>query len=105
MSGLRVFGNALGSAPGAVTGIKAARDSADGRTMHVSWQASPGAEFYVVRYGVKPDRLFGNYQVYDAANVDISALNMGVPYFVTVDAVNASGVTPGPAAIPVTASP
>ena len=100
MSGLRIFGNALGSAPQAVKGVTAALNPADGRSAHVCWQASPGAEFYIVRYGIKPDRLYSNYQVYDATSLDINALNVGVPYFFTVDAVNASGVTPGPLPIP-----
>jgi hypothetical protein len=102
MSGLRIFGNALASNPKVVPGITALRNPDDGRSVHVSWQASPGAEFYIVRYGVKPDRLYSNYQVYDATSLDINALNTGVSYFLTVDAVNASGITPGPAPIPVT---
>jgi len=102
MSGLRIFGNALGSAPPEVKGAAAVLNSADNRSAHISWQASPGAEFYIVRYGIKPDRLFSNYQVYDATSLDMNALNTGVPYFFTVDAVNASGATPGPAPIPIT---
>ena len=101
MSGLRIFGNAPGSAPKEVDGVTAQINPADGRSAHVSWRSSPGAEFYIVRYGVKPDRLFSNYQVYDTTSVDIDALNTGVPYFLTVDAVNASGITSGPAPIPI----
>lgn len=103
MSGLRIFGNALGSLPGEVKGVTAVLDPADGRSAHVAWQPSPGAEFYIVRYGIKPDRLFSNYQVYDGSRLDIHSLNLGVPYFLTVDAVNASGITRGSATIPVTA--
>ena len=43
--------------------------------------------------GLAPDRLFNNYQVYNATNVEINALNSDVRYYFTVDAVNDSGVT------------
>jgi xylan 1,4-beta-xylosidase len=101
MSGLRIFGNAPGAVPQAVKEVAAQLNPADGRSAHVAWKPSPGAEFYIVRYGVKPDRLYSNDQVYDATSLDLNALNVGVPYFLTVDAVNASGITPGPAPIPI----
>jgi xylan 1,4-beta-xylosidase len=105
LSGLRVFGNALGSIPDTVQGITAQRNASDERRVHLSWAASPGAEFYIVRYGVKSDRLYSNYQVYNATNLDINALNAGVSYFFTVDAVNASGIASGPGPVPVAATP
>jgi hypothetical protein len=52
-----------------------------------------------VRFGLAPDRLFDNYQVYGATNVDIHSLNTGVPYYFAVDAVNDSGVTRGENAV------
>lgn len=90
----RVFGNGLGSAPTMVDGIHATR-SADTRLATVSWNAAKGAEFYIVKYGVAADRLFTSYQVYDGTTLSLNALNVGVPYFLTVDAVNDSGVTQG----------
>ena len=101
LSGLRIFGHAPGAKPGAVRQVTAQRKTGDGRRAHLSWTASPGAEFYIVRYGVKPDRLCSNYQVYHTTNLDLTALNTGAPYFVTVDAVNASGLAPGPAPVAV----
>jgi xylan 1,4-beta-xylosidase len=95
ISGLRIFGNALGTPPGLPQHLTAPRDPTDGRKAHFAWDAAPGAEFYVVRYGLKPDRLFTNYQVYHATSLDVSSLNVGVPYYATVDAVNASGITSG----------
>lgn len=98
LSGLRVFGEARGARPGKVSGVEVARSSKepmDERIAEVSWKAVPGAEFYIVRYGVAPDRLFGSYQVYHATTREIRSLNSGVQYFFTVDAVNAAGVTKG----------
>lgn len=99
ISGLRVFGNALASPPKIVEGLVADRNAADTRSAHLSWKSSEGAEFYIVRYGIKSDRLYSNYQVYDSTSVDITTLNADVPYYFTVDAVNGSGITPGPTAI------
>ena len=69
--------------------------------VRVSWSSAKDAEFYIVRYGVRPDRLFTDFQVYGATSLDVSSLNAGVPYYVTVDAVNSTGVTRGPAAVPI----
>jgi hypothetical protein len=98
LSGLRVFGVGQGSLPGKVSGISATRSSkepADGRVAAVSWTAVPGAEFYIIRYGVAPDRLFASYQVYHAITREVRSLNTGVPYYFTVDAVNSTGITKG----------
>jgi xylan 1,4-beta-xylosidase len=94
ISGFRVFGNGLGAPPPAVEGITATR-AADARLGTVSWNAVEGADFYIVRYGVAAAKLFTNYQVYDGTTLSLNALNRGVSYVVTVDAVNDSGVTPG----------
>lgn len=103
VSGLRFFGSGLGHAPQQVDGVKAQRQ-ANRRLMNVSWSKALGADFYVVRYGIKPDRLTLNWQVYDGESVTIPGLNTGPDYFVTVDAVNDSGITRGgparPAATP-----
>jgi xylan 1,4-beta-xylosidase len=92
---LRVFGSALGSLPLQVKTFTVQRDHADQRRVHLTWKATPNTDFYIVRYGIAPGRLFGNYQVYDANKLDINALNVGVSYYFTVDAVNGTGITPG----------
>jgi xylan 1,4-beta-xylosidase len=102
ISGLRVFGNAPGPGPANVTGITAKRDPQDGRNAVISWQPSAGAEFYIVRYGIRPDRLYSNYQIYTGTHLDLHALNADTPaYYATVDAINASGIAAGPPAVPI----
>jgi xylan 1,4-beta-xylosidase len=93
ISGFRLFGNGLGLAPAAVKAITVLRNPADPRKVAVSWSPVDGAQFYIVRYGLAPDRLFGNYQIYGSTRAQINALNAGVNYYFTVDAVNDSGVT------------
>ena len=99
ISGFRVFGSGLGAPPAVVEGITATR-KADARLGNVSWNPVKGADFYIVRYGVAADKLFTNYQVYDGTALALNALNLGVSYFVTVDAVNDSGVTYGKQTVP-----
>ncbi|HXS69662.1 MAG TPA: family 43 glycosylhydrolase [Candidatus Polarisedimenticolia bacterium] len=95
ISGFRLFGSGLGPAPEVVKEVKAMRDVSDSRRMHVSWKGSKDTDFYIIRYGVRPDRLWNNYQVYNTTHFDINSLNIGVSYYLAVDAVNDSGDTQG----------
>jgi xylan 1,4-beta-xylosidase len=95
ISGFRIFGNGLGSLPSPVSGLKASRAPSDGRQATVEWTPTKDADFYIVRYGIASERLFSNYQVYGAARMTLNALNRGVPYFISVDAVNENGITSG----------
>lgn len=99
VSGLRFFGSGLGKAPDMVASIKAERQD-NRRLMKVTWDKSPGAEFYIVRYGIRPDRLTLNYQVYDGESVTLPGLNTDQEYFVTVDAINDTAVTKGTTVVP-----
>lgn len=99
VSGFRIFGKANGPLPSKISKIAAQRHAGDERRAHISWERSENAEFYIVRYGVRPDRLFTDFQVYEATDLDLSSLNVGVSYYVTVDAINSSGIQRGPAAI------
>ena len=95
VSGFRIFGQAPGEPPPRVSGVTAKRDSSDARRLRVSWSPMKEADFYIIRYGIARDRLFNNYQVYGADHFDINSLNTGVACYLTVDAVNGSGVTKG----------
>lgn len=95
VSGLRAFGIAPGNQPAIVKHMDIARNAGNPRSAKITWAAVSGAEFYIVRYGIAPNKLFSAYQVYDATAVDINALNAGVGYYFTVDAVNSSGITSG----------
>ena len=98
LSDLRVFGNGTMALPEQVSGVEVERNSGDPRRATIRWHASTGAEFYIVRLGTSEDELTQNYQVYDeATSLDVGSLNLGVPYFVIVDAVNESGVVRGTA--------
>ncbi len=95
VSDFRVFGQGPGKPPPRVGGVAATPDASDARVVHVSWSSVKEADFYIIRYGIARDRLFNNYQVYGADHFDINSLNIGVSYYVTVDAVNDVSVTRG----------
>lgn len=99
ISGLRVFGKSGDRLPKQVQHIAVQRDASDPRRAIVHWEPVDGAEFYIVRFGIAPDRLYGSYQVYHSTSLDVRSLNTGVKYYFTVDAVNSYGITPGPAAV------
>jgi len=91
---LRVFGESSVLPPDAVGDIIVRRD-ADDRTVTLSWTPSPRATSYVVRFGTAPDKLYSSYEVANVTTLTMNALNRGVTYYFTVDAVNEGGVTPG----------
>ncbi len=93
VSDFRIFGNGLSRPPSAVRQVNALRQPDDGRKAQIAWPSALRAEFYIVRFGLAPDRLFDSYQIYDGNSAQINALNRGVAYYFTVDAVNDSGVT------------
>lgn len=96
LSGLRFFGSGLGKIPPPVTGIKVERQN-NRRLMKVSWNKTDNTDFFIVRYGIRPDRLTHNWQVYAGESVMIPGLNTEEDYFVTVDAINDTGIAYGSA--------
>lgn len=91
---LRVFGNGDGRPPSSVAGLDVQRDVADARKAHIRWTAASGADFCVVRFGLRQDLMNQNYQVYDGQTaLDVVSLNTGATYCFAVDAVNENGVT------------
>ena len=93
ISDLRVFGEAGGPAPKTPGNVAAVRS--DPRMMTVSWRGVADAVGYNVRWGVRPDRLNLCYQVFadQATQIEVRALNVGVPYFVAVEAFDENGVS------------
>ncbi len=63
--------------------------------MTVSWRRVPRAVGYNVRWGLAPDRLNLCYQVFAdrGTSLDVRALNVGVEYYVAVEAFDENGVS------------
>ena len=94
ISGLRVFGFADEKAPEAVAGLTVVRGPQDLRNATLAWTRAEGAEGYIVRYGIAPDKLYNQYQVY-GESVEVRTLTIGIRYFFRVDSFNAGGITKG----------
>ncbi len=94
ISGLRVFGLEDTARPEAVSHLTVVRGPNDLRNATLAWTRSEGAEGYIVRYGIAPDKLYNQYQVY-GESVEVRTLTIGIRYFFRVDSFNAAGITEG----------
>lgn len=95
LSDFRIFGTAQGEKPATVSGVKVERVAADRRCARLSWDASAGADGYLVRFGIAPDKLWNHYMVWGGTDLEIRSLMKGTSYYYRVDALNGSGVTEG----------
>ena len=107
ISDLRVFGNADGKRPAAPGRVSAVREK-DPRNAIIRWGKVPGATGYNIRWGIRPDRLTLTYQLFAdelgstaAAEKELRSLNIGVPYYVAVEAFNEAGVSKLSRTVPV----
>ena len=94
LRGLRLFGKGHEPAPGAVGSITIERKAESRRTALVNWSFVPGAEGYIVRYGIAPDSLRNQFEVRGTNSLEITCLNSDPAYWFAVDSFNPGGVTP-----------
>ena len=83
---LRVFGNPEKATYTKVKEVTVVRDPEDPRNANLLWQPVDGADGYVVRYGIEPDKLYNNYMVYDDYSLYIHSLNRDEKYYFEVEA-------------------
>jgi len=83
---LRIFGNPDKASFTKVGDVMVARNPEDRRDATITWQPVEGADGYVVRYGIEPDKLYNNYMVYDNYTLTIHSLNKDPEYFFEVEA-------------------
>lgn len=97
VSALRVFGTCAGAkpAPVAMDKVVAERMATDNRMATLSWPAVPGAQGYIIRYGLAPDKLHTHFQVLGKSELTMRSLNRGVDYYYTIDAFGMTGLTRG----------
>lgn len=94
VSGLRIFGMESCGKPDTVQNVHAVRGPEDKRNCTLIWDRVHNADGYIVRYGIAPDKLYNQYQVY-GERVEIRTLTLGISYYFRVDAFNGNGVTVG----------
>ena len=83
---LRIFGNPDKAKLTEVTDLMAVRDPEDRRDATITWRPVEGADGYVIRYGIEPNKLYNNYMVYDKYTLTIHSLNKDPEYFFKVEA-------------------
>ena len=86
VSGLRIFGEGNGDLPQAINHFKVTRNQEAKRSVKLEWEKVPGVVGYNIRYGVHPDKLYLNYQVYGESEVLIKSLNVLEDYYSMIDA-------------------
>lgn len=91
---LRIFGTRKGKVPQKVKDFEVHRNI-DTRKAVVKWTKDTSAIGYVVNYGVDPHKLYTSYMVYYSDSVELTGLNKDIPYYVSIDAFNESGIVRG----------
>jgi xylan 1,4-beta-xylosidase len=83
---LRIFGNPDAATYTKVNDVKVVRNIEDRRDATLLWEQVKGADGYVVRYGIEPNKLYNNYMVYDTNTLTIHSLNKDPEYYFEVEA-------------------
>ena len=83
---LRIFGTTEKSKVTQVTDFKVVRNPADRREANVLWTPVEGADGYVIRYGIEPNKLYNGYIVYDKNTLYMHSLNTGPEYYFQIEA-------------------
>lgn len=95
ISGFRVFGHGGGAAPKPISSFSVKRNIKDGCVAFINWKKNTDAIGYNIRYGIHPEKLYLNYQVFDADSLTIRSLFLQEDYYFTIDAINENGITKG----------
>jgi enterochelin esterase-like enzyme len=85
MKDLRIFGNPYSAASVKVGDVKVVRNPEDRREASLLWEPIPGADGYIVRYGIEPNKLYNSYILYDDNKITIRSLNTDPEYFFEVE--------------------
>jgi hypothetical protein len=95
VSGLRIFGKGNGGRAEMVKDLHAERTQSDRREVNLTWEKSPDAVGYNIRYGSHPEKLYHNHQVLGNDFLRLRSLNTLQKYYFTIDSFNENGITRG----------
>lgn len=87
---LRAFGNPNEATFTKVENVTVMRDKLDRRKASIVWEQVDGAEGYIIRYGIAPDRLYNSYMVYWDNYLNIKSLNVDPEYYFEVEAFSSN---------------
>lgn len=94
ISDVRVFGKGFGKAPETPNNLTVIRQK-DQRNASITWEKVNRAVGYNILWGIDKNKLYQTYQIWgDAPNsLELRALNIGVGYYVAIEAFNENGVS------------
>ncbi len=92
LSEIRVFGIGQGEVPEKVRGFIVKRE-ADRRDASLSWNPVKGAQGYNIRWGIEPGKLYQSWLVYDVNEHFMRCLDRDTPYYFSIEAFNANGIS------------
>lgn len=83
---LRIFGTTPKMSTKPVKKFMALRNPEDRREANLAWEPVPGADGYIVRYGIEKNKLYNSYIVYDKTTLYMHSLNTAPEYYFSVEA-------------------
>lgn len=83
---LRIFGTTPKMKTTKVSDFKVVRNPEDRREANLLWSPVPGADGYVIRYGIEPEKLYNSYIVYGKNTLYMHSLNTAPEYYFEVEA-------------------
>ena len=83
---LRIFGTTPQMKTRKVKKFMALRNPEDRREANLVWEPVPGADGYIIRYGIEKDKLYNSYIVYDRTTLYMHSLNTAPEYCFSVEA-------------------
>ncbi len=82
---LRIFGNPKAAKNVIVKKYMAVRNQEDRREADLLWEPVPGADGYIVRYGIDKKKLYNGCIVYGKNSVNIRSLNTNPEYYFQIE--------------------
>lgn len=92
ISGLRVFGKAVGAVPDTVQHFIVLRGDSERRNAWLKWQVNEQATGYVIYTGTAPDKLYNSIMIYGNNEYYFSAMEKNQPYYFQIEAFNENGI-------------
>ena len=83
---LRIFGTTPQMKTQKVKKFMALRNPEDRREANLVWEPVPGADGYIIRYGIEKNKLYNSYIVYDRTTLYMHSLNTAPEYYFSVEA-------------------
>ncbi|HEX6181664.1 MAG TPA: discoidin domain-containing protein, partial [Chitinophagaceae bacterium] len=93
ISGFRVFGKGNGAVPDTVKNFIVLRTEKDKRSAWIKWGPVDNAYAYNIYTGIAPDKLYNCIMVHGSNDYYFKAMDKGLPYYFTIEAINENGIS------------